>query len=291
VRVVVPFAAGGPADLVARLLCAELAAIIGQSCVVENVTGAGGAVGTDAMLRAAADGHTLLLGSSSTLVLNPLLQPGRNEPMTALVPIRQLAQMPLVCVTAPGGLVTLTELVARIQAAPGQVAYGSAGVGSISHLVGALLLREARVEAIHVPYRGSAPAVQAALSGEVLFFLDALSGVRAQVADGTLRGLVVTAAKRSRFLPEVPAAPEAGMSNLVTSTWYGLLAPRATPQPVVEALAAATGRAAVKLAGTPQSAASGLEVLLEAGPEHFAETIRTERSSWAPIVAALGLAP
>jgi tripartite-type tricarboxylate transporter receptor subunit TctC len=285
----VPFAAGGPADLVARLLGAELAELTGQACVVENLSGAGGVTGTEAAVRAAADGHTLLLGSSSTLILNPLLHPGRADPVGGLTPIRLLARMPLAVVTAPDGPATLGALVERIRAAPGRVSYGSAGVGSISHLAGALLAKEAGAEVIHVPYRGSAPAVQAVLAREVTFFLDALSGVRQQVLDGALRGLAITAPERSRFVPEVPSAPEVGMARLEAFTWYGVLAPRATPEGVLEAIAVRTGGAAARLSGSTRASAVGLEVLGGSGPTAFAEYIRLERSLWEPLVRSLAL--
>ncbi len=255
---IVPFAAGGPADLVARLLSAELAELIGQPCVVESLSGAGGATGTEAVLRAAADGHSLLLGSSSTLVLNPLL---------------------LVVVTATDGPMTLGALTERIRSEPGCLPFGSAGVGSISHLAGAPLAKEVGAEALHVLYRGPAPAVQAVLAREVAFFLDALSGVRQQVLGGALRALAVITPERSRFLPDVPAAPEAGMTQLEAFTWYGMLALRATPEDILEVIARRTGEAAARLAGAPR----------EAGPLEFAKSIRAERSVWEPLIRSLSL--
>jgi len=292
IRVVVPFPAGGPADLAGRLIAEELTSNLKQGCVIENVGGAGGAVGTEQVGRAEADGYTLLVGSSSTQVLNGLLRPKPSfNPAFVFAPVGMIAEVPLVIVVrADGPIKTLQDILQQLERDPTGQNYGSAGAGSISHLTTEYLLRTANRKAEHVPYRGSAPAVMSVIAGDTLFFIDALAGVTGQIGS-TLRAVAVTSSARSSLLPEVPTVAESGFPGFESSTWYGLFAPRETPEPVQQKIRSALVAGLRKLVDERRVRALGMTLKPELTPADIQQFVEAETGKWKPIVAAANVTP
>lgn len=244
VTIIVPWAPGGSADTLARLLAQKLSQDLGQSFVVENRPGASGIIGHAAVARARPDGSTILFAASATYAMVPHLLPLPYDNATAFAPIGLILSTPLVvCVSPRLGVTDLQGLVARAKAAPGRLSYGSAGAGSTTHLATEMLIGMAGIEVTEVPYRGNAPALQAVLAGEVQFTsVDApvaLPFVRA----GELRAVAVTTRGRSPLLPEVPSIAEAGYPDYECATEFALLAPAGTPPAVIARLQAAVAAA------------------------------------------------
>ena len=236
VTLVVPFPAGGGPDLTARILAEKLSVRWGQSVVVDNKPGAGGLIGANGVAKSAADGHQLLL-TPNTLVISPHVLPkgagGGIDVMKDLIPVIAPASTPMVLVANPDlGVKSVPELIALAKRTPG-MAYASAGNGSPMHFAGEMFKKSSGVDLLHVPYRGTAPALTAVLSGEVKLLYVGLGGVLQQVKAGKLTALAVTEKTRTDILPVVPTATEQGVRNVVVNAWYGVFAPAATPAAVV----------------------------------------------------------
>jgi tripartite-type tricarboxylate transporter receptor subunit TctC len=284
IRLIVPFAPGTGSDVVARLITEEASAALGRPLVVENRSGAGGATGTDQGARASADGHTLILGTTSTLIVNPLVNPRIQYRFERdFVPVAGLAQTSFALVTAntPGAPGSFRELIQQLGAQ--DASYGSPGVGTIAQLVSELVLRRAGVAAAHVPYRGSSQALGDVISGQVLFASDTLAATLPLVQGGTLRALAVTSAERLPMLPDVPTVAESGFPGLVVNAWFGLVAPAATPQDRVGRLSRAILDALSAPALRNRFQTLELEVLPLA-PAPFAAFIRTDAAFWADFI-------
>jgi tripartite-type tricarboxylate transporter receptor subunit TctC len=282
---VAPFTPGGPIDVLARVLAQGFQAATGQPATVDNRTGGAGNIGIDAVRRAPADGTTMLLIPAGNLTINPTLM--RNLPFDVerdFAPVSMLATAPNLIVAAPSlPARSIAELVALAKARPDALSYGSPGVGSQLHLAMELFKQKAGVEMVHVPYRGTTQALSDLLGGQIQLLASNLPVVLPAVRSGELRALAMTTARRSAALPEVPTLEEAGIPDIDVTSWYGLLVPRATPGPVVRAIADA---AAVVLR-TPSAEASikaqGLEVVCEP-PEAFAQRLRRETATWAQVI-------
>jgi tripartite-type tricarboxylate transporter receptor subunit TctC len=236
VTLVVPFPAGGGPDLTARILAEKLSVRWGQAVVVDNKPGAGGLIGANGVAKSAADGHQLLL-TPNTLVISPHVLPkgagGGIDVMKDLVPVIAPASTPMVLVAHPDlGVKSVPELITLAKRSPG-MAYASAGNGSPMHFAGEMFKKSSGVDLLHVPYRGTAPALTAVLSGEVKLLYVGLGGVLQQVKAGKLTALAVTEKARTDILPIVPTATEQGVRNVVVNAWYGVFAPAATPAAVV----------------------------------------------------------
>ena len=236
VTLVVPFPAGGGPDLTARILAEKLSVRWGQSVVVDNKPGAGGLIGANGVAKSAADGHQLLL-TPNTLVISPHVLPkgagGGIDVMKDLIPVIAPASTPMVLVANPDlGVKSVPELIALAKRTPG-MAYASAGNGSPMHFAGEMFKKSSGVDLLHVPYRGTTPALTAVLSGEVKLLYVGLGGVLQQVKAGKLTALAVTEKTRTDILPVVPTATEQGVRNVVVNAWYGVFAPAATPAAVV----------------------------------------------------------
>ncbi|UIF87288.1 tripartite tricarboxylate transporter substrate binding protein [Cupriavidus sp. UYPR2.512] len=235
IRLIVPFAAGGTTDIVARAVSDGLGRELGQPVVVENRGGGGGAIGADALAKSAPDGYTLGIATVSTMATNPATN-ARNpyDPLKDFAPITNLVNVPNVLTVNPKvPAKTLKEFVAMLKANPGKYSYASAGKGSISHLDGELFKDITKTDMVHIPYRGSGPALNDTLAGQVNAQFDNLPSSMPHIQAGKLRALAVAAPKRVEGLPDVPTFAEAGMKDMNNMAWYGLVAPAGTPAAII----------------------------------------------------------
>jgi tripartite-type tricarboxylate transporter receptor subunit TctC len=290
IRILVGFAAGGPADILSRLLADRLAVTLGQPVVVESVTGAGGNLATDRVVKAAPDGHTLLMASSAMIVVNPsLYRRLRFDPVRDLTPISQVGSTPNILVVHNGlSVKSVPELVALARAQPGKLTFGSGGVGSSNHLSGELFKSMAGIEIQHVPYRGIAQAVPDLLGGRLSLLFANAPSVRSLVQEGKLRALATTSLKRFRDAPELLTMAEAGFPDFEVTTWFGLLAPSGTAGPTIAKL----HHEAVKIIALPDVRSRLDEQGIEAigsSPQDFASAIALERAFWARVITQSGI--
>ncbi len=286
-NVIAPFPPGGPIDSLARIFADGLSKKYGQPAVVENLPGAAGNIGIDKVKRAKGDGRTLLVVPAGNLTINPTLMP--NFPFNIerdFVPITMLARAPNVLVAHPStGFKTVKDLIAAAKAKPDTLSYASPGVGSGLHLAGELFKHQAGVEILHVPYKGTGPALNDVLGGTVPLMFSNLPATLASIRVGKLVALGVTEAQRSPAAPDLPTLAEQGVPGVVVTSWYGVLAPAGTPPAVVEQLAKdakeflnqPTVSESLKAQGLTESAMT---------PAAFAEYIRNETATWAGIIKA-----
>lgn len=237
VRVVVAFTAGGTTDILARQVTQQLTERLRQQFVIDNRPGAGGNLGTAEVVRAAPDGYTLIVNSVGPIAVNPTLYRALpHNPLTDLVPMVQIADVPNVLVVHPSVPArSLEELLAHARAQPGQLNYGSTGIGTSSHLSSFMLARRAGFEATHVAYKG-ADALRDLLAGRIQFMFATIPSVMPHISAGKLRPIAVSSLQRSRSLPEVPTVAEAGFAGFEAGSWFGFFAPKGTPEAVVEQL-------------------------------------------------------
>jgi tripartite-type tricarboxylate transporter receptor subunit TctC len=289
IRFVVPYPAGGPLDTVARLLGQKVSESTRQPVIVDNKPGAGGNIGADAVAKAPADGHTILMGAVATHAINPTLY--ASIPYDAardFIPVTQVASTPNVLVVNPAVPATnVREFIAYAKANPGKLNFGSGSTGSAGHLAGELFKTMAGVEMTHVPYKGAAPAMTDLIGGQIQLMFDNLASSLAQVRAGKVRALAVTTAKRSALAPELPTIAESGLPGFDISTWFGVFVPAGTPRDVVDRLHGEFTRAL--------AAADVREKMLNLGaepagsrPEEFAAYIRAEADKYARVVRASG---
>jgi tripartite-type tricarboxylate transporter receptor subunit TctC len=289
VTIVVPFAAGGTTDILARVVAQALNKELGQSVVVDNRAGAGGNIGAAYAAKAPADGYTLFMGTVGTHAINQsLYKKLAFDPIKDFAPLTRVAMVPNLLVANPGKpYKNVKELIAYAKSHPGQVNFGSSGSGSSIHLSGELFNSLAKVDMVHVPYKGSAPAVTDLIAGQIDIMFDNMPSAIQHVRSGRLRPLAVTTAKRSPELPEVPTIAEAGVPGYEATSWFGMFAPASTPAPVVAKLNAAL----VKVLADPEVkkklAEQGAEPYGEK-PEQFAEFIRKETAKWSKVVKDSG---
>ena len=289
VKLIVPFPPGGPLDATGRLVAQKLTEAWGQSVVVENKPGAGGNIGADLVAKSAPDGYTILLGALSTHAVNPSLYAAMPyDAIRDFAPITLLATTPNVLVVNPALPVdSVRELVAWARANPGKLSFASGSNGSAGHLAGELFKVDTGIDVVHIPYKGSAPATQALLAGDVAFMFDNLASATPLVKAGKLKALAVTTAERSRLAPDLPTMAEAGVPGFDISTWYGLLAPAGTPKDVIARWNADVTRILNAPDVRERLAAQGAEAA-PTTPEAFAAFIRREMTKYARIVKASG---
>jgi tripartite-type tricarboxylate transporter receptor subunit TctC len=290
VRLVIPFAAGGPADLIARSIGRVMGERLGKPVVVEARAGAAGLIGVEYVAKSRPDGYTLVLASSGAMAILPHLQPNMPyDPRRDLAPITQVLAVPQIVSVAPGlGVRSLAELVALAKARPGQLTFGSAGIGSSLHLAGELFKLRAGIDITHVPFRGAAPAVTELLAGRIQILCADVPALLGQVRSGALPALALTAPQRLAILPDVPTAEEAGVPGFVSETWYGVLGPAGLPADRVATLYAAA-RAALEDADTRRVLLDQGGRIVASSPEEFATFIRTAYNSWGEVVRATGM--
>lgn len=288
-RMVVPFPAGGAADLMARGLAQHLGEQLGQQVVIDNRGGAGGTVAAEMAARAPADGYTMFFATMGTQAINPAMYAKlRYDPVKDFAPIALTHITPRVLVVGPSVKArTVADFIALAKAKPGQLTYGSAGNGSSSHLSGALFETMAGVDMVHVPYKGSAPLLTDLLAGRIDATFDSFTVYEEHIRSGRVHALAVTSSKRMAALPRVPTLDEAGLAGYEVSNWLGLLAPAGTPKDVVARLHGAVTRAMANPGLNRQLTALGIEPT-SSTPEEFAALIRSEIPKWARIVKASG---
>ena len=292
VRIVVPFAAGGAIDVIVRAVSQQLTRELGQPVVIENRTGAGGNIGSEAVARSAADGYTLLAGTSATHGANAgLFAKLPYDPRMDFAPIAHLSGVPNVLVVTPtSGMRSVEDLVRRARAEPGKLTFGSAGNGTSLHLAGEIFASEAKVQLVHVPYKGAAPATTDLLGGQITMMFNTVPVALAQVRGGKLAPLAVTSARRHFSLPEVPTFAELGYKGMTVATWTGLLAPAGTPREAVDPLATAVERSLNDKAVGEALRAQGAEPEYMA-PAAFARYIDSEITRWTGVIRSLNIKP
>lgn len=292
-RIVIPFSAGGPTDIVARIIAERLSARLGQTFVVEARPGAGGAIAAEAVARAAPDGHTLLIGTATTHAVNPALQTRLPfDPVADFAPIAQFARVPIIVVVHPDlPARDLPAFIALLRERSGQLNYGSSGTGSMGHLAGVLLMQRVGAQATHVPYRGSAPMTADLLAGRVHFATDALASVAPHVRDGRLRAIAIATPDRAAALPAVPTFAEAGLPGFEAYTWNVMFAPAGTPEPIIRSLNAALNAIVAEPDVAQRLAEMGQPVVGGTTPEGTIQFVRDELAKWAPVVRASGVTP
>ncbi len=287
VRMVVPYAPGGPVDLIARPLAQRLSEALGQSAIIDNRAGANGNIGAELVAKSAPDGYTLLVGSKSQLTINPLLY-GR----ASFDPVRDLAPISLVA-SSPSGLMvhpslpvkTLKEFTALVRARPAKLSYASAGSGSANHLAAELYKMLARVDMLHVPFKGGGPALNAVVGGQIEVIFISVPLTLPFVKAGRLRALAICADKRIAVMPEVPTTAEAGLPGHESSAGVGLLAPAGTPRAIIARLHTETARILAQGDTRDKLIAQGQEVI-GGTPEQFSAVLREEMERWAKVVKA-----
>ena len=286
VKLVVPFPPAGATDIVGRIVAQKLGEQMGQSVVVENKPGAGGSIGSDLVAKSAPDGYTLLMATSSTHSIGPVLQKLPYDPLKDFAPITHVANVPNVLVVSPVLPVTsVKELIAYAKARPGQLNFASSGVGTIVHLNGELFKMLAGVDLVHVPYKGTALSIPDVANGSVAMLFDSLASVQPHIKAGRVRPLAVNAQRRSALLPEVPTLAEAGMPAFDRYTWFGMFAPAGTPKEIVARVNAEVAAALKAPDLLERFAAAGAEAV-GSTPEQFVERIKSDATRWAEVIRA-----
>ena len=290
IRVIVPFAPGGPSDLLARTVGQKLTESWKQQVIIENRTGANGIVGCELVAKSPPDGYTLVMGTPGTHGINASLFPKLPfDTVKDFAPITRLGLAPYLLVTHPSlPARSAKELIQLAKARPGEIAWATGG--SPTQLAAELFKRSARIDVVIVPYKGNAPAVTAAMSGEVSLVFGGIAGSMPLVKAGRLRALGVGGAQRSSVLPDVPTIAESGLPGFEASAWYGLLAPGATPRAVVERLNTEIVRI-LRLPDVSQRLRGEAFEIPAETPDQFAAVIRAELAKWAPIVKETGIKP
>ncbi|HUC49212.1 MAG TPA: tripartite tricarboxylate transporter substrate binding protein [Xanthobacteraceae bacterium] len=285
VQVVVPFGAGGAADIIARLVGDKLAAALGQPFVIEDRPGAGGNIGAAAVARANPDGYTLLMSGSPTHSVGPYLYKNLSyDPMRDVPPVAMLAVAPnLLVVNASLPVHSVADLVALARAKPHSVTYSSAGVGTSGYLAAELLKASANLDISHVPYKSGPEAVTGVLSGNVTFMFFTVPSLLPQVEAGQLRALAIASAQRSPLVPDVPTIAEAGYPNFDVIAWYGLFAPRGTPAPVVARLSSEVQKILARSDVRAEMAKLGAEPHY-LSPQGLTDYVATESPKWGPLL-------
>ena len=284
VKIVVPYPPSGNVDITARTISPALGDALGEPVVIENRGGAGGTIGTMAVVKSPPDGYTLVLGSSATITAGPAVyKHPPYDPFKDLVPIGAIQLAPIVLTVALKTPVkNYAEFAARARARPGQVTIASAGNGSSNHLAIELLMHQANLQLLHVPYKGSGPALTDLIGGQVEAMMDQLTASISHIREGRIRAIGIASLKRSPDLPDVPTLDEAGVKGYEASTFTGVFAPAATPQGIVNTLAAALRKATATDAVRTRFRAMGVEVM-DMTREQFATYVRADYEKWARV--------
>jgi tripartite-type tricarboxylate transporter receptor subunit TctC len=290
IRLIVPYPPGGPTDLIARSVNEPLGSRLGQPVIVDNRGGAATLIGTELAARAAPDGYTLLVATVTTLAVNPALNRRLPyHPERDFAPISMLGVQPYLLATHPSlPAASITQLVALAKASPGKLTFGSAGVGTGAHLAGEMFRHMAGIQVVHVPYKGTGPAIVDLVAGQISLLFGGISALRPHAVAGKLRVLGVTSPKRSPAVPDVPTIDEAGVRGYATTSWNSLVAPRGVPQPILQRLNAEI----VAVLRSPDVS----ELLRKRGtdpdpgtPAELAAHIRSEIARFNGLVKAIGL--
>ena len=289
IKLIVPFPPGGPNDVIARVIGQRMSELLKQPVIIDNRGGAGGVLGTDVVAKAKPDGYTIVVTSAGALVISPSMEKVAYDTLKDLQPITQVAKVPEMLVVATSVPATnMKELVDLAKAQPGKLNFASSGPGSLPHLAGELLKLTAKIDIVHVPYRGAAPAVNDLLSQQVqMAFLD-LPVLLPQVKAGALRAIAIGAPERAPTAMDVPTTAEVGMPDLQIENWYGMLAPAGTPSAVIATLNRAATDAMRDPAVEEKLAIQGA-ILIGDTPEQFRGFIESEIVKWAKVIKDAGV--
>jgi tripartite-type tricarboxylate transporter receptor subunit TctC len=290
VKLIVPYAAGGGTDALSRLVAQGVGELIGQSLVVENNGQSGGNIATQQAALATPDGYTMLMANQGPMVVNPhLFKSVKIDPLKAFDPVTLIASVPLLAVVPKNSkFSTLHELVEFGRENPGKLTYGSAGNGSASHLAGVLFLQQAKIDAVHVPYRGAGPAINDLLTGQLDFMITTLPSVLGQVQGQIVKALAITSTKRVPQFAAIPTVAESGWPEYSAAAWYGFVVPKGTPVAIVTMLRDATVKAINSPALRERLAAEGAEPIGNE-PGEFAAMMERESAMWASVIKTAGI--
>jgi tripartite-type tricarboxylate transporter receptor subunit TctC len=289
IKLIVPFPAGGPNDIIARVIGQRMSELSGQPVLIDNRGGQGGVLGTDAVAKAPPDGYTIAISSAGALAISPSMERVAYDTLSDLTPVTLVATVPEMLVVATNVPVKdIGELIALAKAQPGKLNFASSGPGSLPHLAGELFKLTAKIDIVHVPYRGAAPAVNDLLGQQVqMTFLD-LPVLLPQVKAGALRAIAVGSPERAPTVPDVPTTAETGFPDLRIENWYGMVAPKGTPKEIVTALHGLATKAMADPAVKEKLAAQGA-TLIGDEPEHFRSFIADETRKWTKVIKDAGV--
>jgi tripartite-type tricarboxylate transporter receptor subunit TctC len=289
ITLVVPFPPGGSTTIVGRIVAEKMSENLGQQIVVDNRGGAGGTIGSRAVSKSTPDGYTLLLGYTGTLAIGPTLYPNAGyDPRKDFAPIGLIGDAPNSLVVHPSfPAKSVQELIAYAKANPGKVNYGSAGVGTVSHVSGEYFATAAGIKLTHVPYKGTGPALADLIGGHIPMAFAPIPATHSNIAGGTLRGLAVTSAKRSSLVPDLPTVAESGIPGFEASLFYGIVAPAGTPRPIVDRLNQALRAALANDEVRKRLIADGAEIT-PSTPEEYGAHIDRDEKRWSTVVKASG---
>jgi len=289
IRFIVPFPPGGGTDIVSRLVTSKMTETLGWRIVMDNRSGAGGSVGMEVAANSAPDGYTLVMGQTSNLAINPALYAKLPYvPLRDFSPVSLVSMIPIaVMVSAKSPFRSVADVVAAAKAKPGQVTFATTGNGTVGHLTGELLQRQAGVKFIHVPYKGGAQVFPDLISGRVDFFLASLETAIPQVKAGTIRTIAVTSLQRAPAMPDVPTVDESGFKGFDANTWTGVLVAAKTPQPIIARLNAEITRVLEMPDIRARLATGGAPV--QTGPQAFIARLKVDSEKWARIVKEAGV--
>ncbi len=290
VTLIVPFPPGGSTSVMARIIAEKMGELLGHNMIIDNRPGAGGTIAAKAFTRAAPDGYTLFLGYSGTIAIGPTLYPNAGfDPLKDFAPIGLIGSAPAVLAVHPSfGVKSAAELIQRAKEKPGSINYGSAGVGTATHVASELFIAMAGIKLAHVPYRGSGPVLNDLVGGHIPMSFTPIPAVHGHVQSGTLQALAVTSLKRSPLMPEVPTVAETGLPGYEAVLHYGLLAPAGTPKPIVETLNKVLRDAIATPEVQKRLAFEGAEPL-PSSPEEYAADIEQELAKWSKVLKHAGI--
>jgi tripartite-type tricarboxylate transporter receptor subunit TctC len=291
-RMVVPYPPGGPNDIFGRLMAQKLSEAFSQQVVVDNRGGASGIIGCELVARAAPDGYTLLLGGAALFSMNPVLFPNLPyDPLQDFAPVSLVASTPLILVTHPALPVkNVQDLVKLAKSKPGQLNFASAGAGGPPRLAAELFKSMTGIDMVHVPYKGGGPALTATLAGDVQLFFPSMAPALPLIKDGKLKGLAVTSAKRTAVVPDFPTIAESGVPGYEIANWFAIVAPAATPKPVIAMLSAAIVKAINSSVTKKRFIDFGADPI-GGTQEELAAYIRSELAKWGKVIKGAGIKP
>jgi tripartite-type tricarboxylate transporter receptor subunit TctC len=290
VTLIVPFPPGGSTSVMARIIAEKMGEMLGHNMIIDNRPGAGGTIAAKAFTRVAPDGYTLFLGYSGTIAIGPTLYPNAGfDPLKDFAPIGLIGSAPAVLAVHPSlGTKSVSELIERAKEKPGTIDYGSAGVGTATHIAGELFTSMAGIKLTHVPYRGSGPVLNDLVGGHIPMSFTPIPAVHGQVQGGTLHALAVTSLTRSPLMPDVPTVAESGLPGYEAVLHYGLLAPAGTPKPIIDKLNAVLRDAIATPEVQKRLAFEGAEPLLST-PEEYGADIAHDSSKWSKVLKEAGI--
>ncbi|MBN8968574.1 MAG: tripartite tricarboxylate transporter substrate binding protein [Rhizobiales bacterium] len=291
ITLIVPFAAGGGTDSIGRIIAEDITNTLGRQVVVENRPGAGSNIGIESASRAEPDGNTILIASIGFAINRFLYRNPGWDPINDFDPISFIGFVPnVMAVPNSSPAKSVAEFIAYAKSQPGKLTYASAGVGSSLHLCAELFQRVAKIEMVHVPYRGSAPALQDVMAGRVDCIFDVLTAINPQVQGGTLRGLAVTSAKRIKASGDLPTVAESGLPDFDFATWFGMFAPKKTPKDVINTISQAVQKATKTATVKEKLEKIGVDVV-GSDPDALSAHVKKELARWEPIIRGANIQP